>query len=241
MRYLHVWRGWTCRATTGAYVESLMNANQQLRLLYVKKPHPFSRTKETQAHPFSTFRKYCKEQHPQPSTMANADPKIAQLEAVIHRVFTNKLYAAEGLQMDGLQPGGTVGNVYVQGQLIKIEKNTNIAVLGDSIMASIMCEKWFNHRDTQGTHLTHPTIHPSPSSFILIHYRQPPHQRRLEHPPPIAQQHQPRPRRLRTRHRRPDPPKPRLSLRVQRNGRHDRRSYLRRGLQRRCGCWRRWI
>jgi hypothetical protein len=59
------------------------------------------------------------------------------------------------------------GKVWVQDFMHDIEKNTNIAVLGDSAMASVLCEKWFNHRDAQSMSLTTPSIY----SMMLTHRR----------------------------------------------------------------------
>lgn len=81
--------------------------------------------------------------------MANADTKIAQIEAIIGYTFTKKLLCAEGLQMDG-----TPGCVWLGRTPHMVEKNTRLAVLGDAIMASVLVEKWYDHRNAQGTSRT---------------------------------------------------------------------------------------
>jgi hypothetical protein len=79
--------------------------------------------------------------------MANADTKIADLEAKIGLAFTNKLLGAESLQM-----AGAPGMVTIEDTTHIIPKNTRLAVLGDAVMASVLCSEWYNFHNAQGTY-----------------------------------------------------------------------------------------
>jgi hypothetical protein len=76
------------------------------------------------------------------------------------------LLAVESLQMSDGNDRAT-GKVWVECFMNDIGKNTNIAARGDSDIASVLCENWFNHCDAQNMSLTTPSI-----DSILTHRRQ---------------------------------------------------------------------
>lgn len=80
--------------------------------------------------------------------MADPSNKIAPTEAALGYTFTNKLLCVEGLQM-----AGAPGHITLNGSMHRVEKNTRLAVLGDAMMSCVLAEKWFEHRDVQGSYL----------------------------------------------------------------------------------------
>jgi ribonuclease-3 len=78
--------------------------------------------------------------------MANIDGNIARVEQIVGYTFANKLFCAGALQMAGLP-----GRLILNGTVHSIEKNGRLAVVGDSIMAAVLCSKWHDIRNAQGS------------------------------------------------------------------------------------------
>ncbi|KAH7130271.1 ribonuclease III domain-containing protein [Dendryphion nanum] len=81
--------------------------------------------------------------------MTSEDSKIAELEQIIGYSFANKLLAAEALQM-----AGKVRLFTVDGASRGVKKNIDLALVGNSILATILCKMWYQARDSQGNRLT---------------------------------------------------------------------------------------
>ncbi|KAF1846253.1 uncharacterized protein K460DRAFT_283505 [Cucurbitaria berberidis CBS 394.84] len=81
--------------------------------------------------------------------MLNVDSEIAAIEQIFGYTFTNKFICAEALQM--VAP---LFSVCVDGTTSVVPKNVNLAILGDSILMTVLCQMWDEHRDDQGRSLT---------------------------------------------------------------------------------------
>lgn len=92
--------------------------------------------------------------------MANIDAKISEMEKIVGYTFEDKWLCAEALQMAGF-PG-----ILSVGQVCQfVEKNTRLAVLGDSVMSPVLSQIWFQHRDDQGTTRTNHLVISHHNSF----------------------------------------------------------------------------
>ncbi|KAI8932423.1 hypothetical protein NX059_010609 [Plenodomus lindquistii] len=67
-----------------------------------------------------------------------------QIEALIEYTFANKRLAVEAMQMAGPQHVALInGNIRIIGN------NKRLAVLGDAVLAKVLCAAWFKARDTR--------------------------------------------------------------------------------------------
>jgi hypothetical protein len=80
--------------------------------------------------------------------LANLDQNISRIEQIFEHTFTNKLLVAESLQMSGPNTP-----LYVNGGMHVIRGNKDLAVLGDSVLSTVLASIWYDHRDGQGTFL----------------------------------------------------------------------------------------
>jgi ribonuclease-3 len=76
------------------------------------------------------------------------DDNIARVEQIFRHTFANKLFCAGALQM-----AGSPGRLVFDGTVHSIDKNGRLALVGDSIMAAVLCSKWHDIRNSQGTTL----------------------------------------------------------------------------------------
>jgi hypothetical protein len=83
--------------------------------------------------------------------MATIDLKIAQTEQPIGYTFETKLFCAEALQM-----AAAAVYLHVSGTRHVVKKNRDLEALGDTIIATILCTKWYNFQDARGTFHSHP-------------------------------------------------------------------------------------
>jgi ribonuclease-3 len=77
--------------------------------------------------------------------MTNIDAKIARVEEIIGYTFTDKVLCAEALQTAGFPQD----RLTITGTIHLIRTNSRIAVLGDAVMALVLCEVWFPYRNNQ--------------------------------------------------------------------------------------------
>ena len=84
------------------------------------------------------------------SIIMNVDAKLALEERIINYTFTDKVLGAGTLQM-------AAPTVYLQvnGNMHSIPKNSDLAVLGDSVLATVLCKMWYEYRNAQG--MQHPS------------------------------------------------------------------------------------
>ena len=68
--------------------------------------------------------------------MATADQKIAEAEQILGYSFTNKLLCAEAVQMAGPR-----AFLAISGAFQTLDKNHRLAVLGDGVLAKVLCDK----------------------------------------------------------------------------------------------------
>ncbi|KAF3045353.1 hypothetical protein E8E11_007882 [Didymella keratinophila] len=81
-------------------------------------------------------------------SLLNVDAKGAQVELLTGYTFTNKLLAAEAVQMAGPQ----VAVVY-QSSFRGLPNNKRLSVLGDAVLTKVLCGHWFSARDRHGKEL----------------------------------------------------------------------------------------
>ncbi|KAH7066186.1 ribonuclease III domain-containing protein [Paraphoma chrysanthemicola] len=79
--------------------------------------------------------------------MDTVEQKIAQVEEIVGYSFTDKLLCAEALQTAGLPNN----RLTVNGTSHVVNKNDRLAILGNSIMAAILCELWYGYQNDQGS------------------------------------------------------------------------------------------
>jgi len=79
--------------------------------------------------------------------LTDVDTKVAQVELLTGHAFTTKLLAAEALQMAGPQ----VAVIY-DGSFCGLPNNRRLSILGNMVLAKVLCGLWFNARDSRGTH-----------------------------------------------------------------------------------------
>ncbi|KAF2124491.1 ribonuclease III [Dothidotthia symphoricarpi CBS 119687] len=77
--------------------------------------------------------------------MLNTGDKAAQIEEMIGYTFNNKLFAAEAVQMAAPQTA-----VIHEGMFFGLENNKRLSLLGDAVLAKVLCDKWFHARDNRG-------------------------------------------------------------------------------------------
>ncbi|KAK5081023.1 hypothetical protein LTR05_008340 [Lithohypha guttulata] len=69
--------------------------------------------------------------------------KVAKCEAMLNITFSNKLLCLEALQMSGnMLPWNE--------QFLKVNKNDRLAVLGDTVLKSYLCKKWYHSGRVKG-------------------------------------------------------------------------------------------
>jgi ribonuclease-3 len=81
----------------------------------------------------------------------NIDAKIALVEQIINYIFTNKVLCAESLQMAAPEK-----EMQVNGKVHLVQKNLNLAVLGDTLLSTLLSEMWYESRKAQGTCMQNP-------------------------------------------------------------------------------------
>jgi IMP cyclohydrolase len=77
--------------------------------------------------------------------IANVDAKIAQIEQTLGYEFRNKLLCAEALQMAGPATVLVVNRTFQN-----FAKNVNLAILGDTVLTTVLCKMWYETADEQG-------------------------------------------------------------------------------------------
>jgi hypothetical protein len=77
--------------------------------------------------------------------MQSVEAATEKIEAITGHVFTSKLLCAEAVQMAAPQTMA----IY-SGGLQTVENNKRLAVLGDAVLAKVLCAAWFKARDNRG-------------------------------------------------------------------------------------------
>ncbi|OAL57368.1 hypothetical protein IQ07DRAFT_484764, partial [Pyrenochaeta sp. DS3sAY3a] len=72
----------------------------------------------------------------------------SKVESIIGYIFTNKLLCAEAVQMAAPTVEVTFANTHLH-----LENNKRLAVLGDAVMARLLCEKWYEAGYANGRRL----------------------------------------------------------------------------------------
>jgi ribonuclease-3 len=80
----------------------------------------------------------------------NIEAKASQIECLVGYTFTNKRLAAEAVQMAAPKIA-IIDNDGFTG----LDNNRRLAVLGDAVLAKILCAAWFKARDPQGKEPTY--------------------------------------------------------------------------------------
>jgi dsRNA-specific ribonuclease len=79
------------------------------------------------------------------------EAKASQIEDPVGYTFTNKCLAAEAVQMAAPEIAVIHNDAFTF-----LNNNKRLAVLGDAILAKILCAAWFKARDPQGKeHILH--------------------------------------------------------------------------------------
>jgi ribonuclease-3 len=77
--------------------------------------------------------------------MQDVEATAKQIEAITGYTFNNKLLCAEAVQMAAPQVA-----VIFQGEFRALANNKDLAILGDAILAKVVCAAWYAARDTNG-------------------------------------------------------------------------------------------
>jgi ribonuclease-3 len=83
-------------------------------------------------------------------TDTEIDTRIAQTERCINYSFANKLLCAEAIQM-----ASAMECLPVNGTVHLVKKNRDLEAVGDTVIATILCAKWYNFQDERGTFRFH--------------------------------------------------------------------------------------
>ncbi|KAJ4318683.1 hypothetical protein N0V94_004300 [Neodidymelliopsis sp. IMI 364377] len=82
-------------------------------------------------------------------TLLYVDTKAAQVEKLTDYIFKNKLLAAEAVQMAAPKIAAISKNSF-----IGLVNNKRLAVLGDVVLAKVLCSLWYDRHDSRGSELT---------------------------------------------------------------------------------------
>lgn len=82
----------------------------------------------------------------------DVNAKATQLERLTGYSFTNKLLAAEAVQMAA--PRIDV----IHGSLRGLPNNKRLSILGDAVLTKVLCGLWFRAFDNRGEHRPAPTL-----------------------------------------------------------------------------------
>ncbi|KAF2822555.1 hypothetical protein CC86DRAFT_80144 [Ophiobolus disseminans] len=80
--------------------------------------------------------------------MVDIDARISQIELITGYTFTEKPLCAEALQMEAPEV-----SYFISGSWHLVKKNKDLESVGDTIIAVVLCTKWYNFRDDQGKRL----------------------------------------------------------------------------------------
>lgn len=78
-------------------------------------------------------------------SLINVEIKAAQIELLIRYTFTDKLLAAEAVQMAAPRVTAAYRS------LVGLPNNKRLSVLGDAVLNKVLCSLWYNARDRNGT------------------------------------------------------------------------------------------
>lgn len=100
--------------------------------------------------------------------MLRVKATASKVEAILGYTFINKLLCAEAVQMAG--PRATVnvedGDSFAS-KFRQVDNNKRLAVLGDAVLAKLLCEEWYQTTDANGTYPASGFLPaPSPNSYL---------------------------------------------------------------------------
>jgi dsRNA-specific ribonuclease len=75
----------------------------------------------------------------------NVEVKATEIESLTGYTFINKRLAVEAVQMASTRLAAVYDNKFDY-----VVKNTRLSILGDAVLASLLCGIWFNTRDRHG-------------------------------------------------------------------------------------------
>lgn len=78
-------------------------------------------------------------------SLLDVSTKARQIEALIGYTFTNKRLAVEAVHMAAPQTAAIF-----DGHLVPINNNKRLALLGNAVLAKLLCATWFSARDPDG-------------------------------------------------------------------------------------------
>jgi hypothetical protein len=76
---------------------------------------------------------------------------MLNVEQIIGYSFKNKVWCTVALQMSVRETTLVVG-----GQVYVVNKNQNLAVLGDKVLDMVLCKLWFRFRNARGANAASP-------------------------------------------------------------------------------------
>jgi ribonuclease-3 len=76
--------------------------------------------------------------------MLNVESAAALVEEMTRHVFANKLLCAEAVQMASPQ------TVVIYNSILGVNNNKRLSILGDAVLAKVLCAAWFKARDSSG-------------------------------------------------------------------------------------------
>tara|TARA_R110002003_G_scaffold1868_10_gene23648 strand:+ start:4761 stop:5018 length:258 start_codon:yes stop_codon:yes gene_type:complete len=76
--------------------------------------------------------------------MLNVESAAALVEEMTRDVFANKLLCAEAVQMASPQ------TVVIYNSILGLNNNKRLSILGDAVLAKVLCASWFKVRDSSG-------------------------------------------------------------------------------------------
>ncbi|CAI6336215.1 unnamed protein product [Periconia digitata] len=85
-----------------------------------------------------------------PTHKMNIDQRIATVTNMFGHIFVRKNLCAEALQM-----AGPVACVIVNDAVSWVPKNNRLAIVGDAILDTVLCRKWYEGSDSAGPRPAH--------------------------------------------------------------------------------------
>lgn len=77
--------------------------------------------------------------------MSSLDNHITQIEQIFGHNFANKLFCAKALQMKA-----PLAWMSINGTVFVVQKNVNLAIRGDTILDTVLCQIWDERRNHRG-------------------------------------------------------------------------------------------